>query len=80
MRHIVVLAASAILFGTVLTAGAEEWELGEGNKAFQHLPQYQSYLKNYDDTQMTEYGGSVPHRKHDDFNPLPKGYKHASRT
>lgn len=26
---------------------------------------------------MTEFGGSVPHRKHDDFNDLPKGYKHA---
>ena len=77
MRHIAVLAASAVLFGTVLTAGAQEWELGEGNKAFEHLPQYQSYLQNHDDSQMTEYGGSVPHRKHDDFNPLPKGYKHA---
>ena len=77
MRHIAILAAGAFLFGTVLTAGAEELDLGEGNLAFEHLPQYQSYLQNYDDSQMTEYGGSVPHRKHDDFNPLPKGYKHA---
>lgn len=49
----------------------------QSNLRFQNLPQYQSYLKNNEDTQMTEYGGSVPHRKHDDFNPLPKGYKHA---
>jgi nitrite reductase (cytochrome c-552) len=54
-----------------------EWELGEGNLAFRHLPQYRSSRANLDDTQMTEYAGSVPHRKHDDFNPLPKGYKHA---
>jgi nitrite reductase (cytochrome c-552) len=77
MRFIVVLAAGTLLAGRSLCAGAGEWELGEGNKAFEHLPQYQSYLLNHDDSQMTEYGGSVQHRKHDDFNPLPKGYKHA---
>lgn len=38
---------------------------------------YQSYLNNRETTQMTEYAGSVPHDKHDDVNPLPKGYKHA---
>lgn len=54
-----------------------EWELGEGNLAFRNLPQYKSYLANHDDSQMTEYGGSVPHQKHNDFEPLPKGYKHA---
>jgi nitrite reductase (cytochrome c-552) len=54
-----------------------DWALGEGNLAFRNLPHYQSYLANNDDTQMTEYGGSVPVRKHDDFNSLPKGYRHA---
>jgi nitrite reductase (cytochrome c-552) len=54
-----------------------DWELGEGNLAFRNLPQYQSYLKNNDDTQMTEYGGSVPHQKHNHWDSLPKGYKHA---
>ncbi|MDW7675030.1 MAG: ammonia-forming cytochrome c nitrite reductase subunit c552 [Bacillota bacterium] len=39
--------------------------------------QYESYLMNNDDTQMTEYGGSVPHDKHDGVNPLPVGYKYA---
>lgn len=39
--------------------------------------QYQSYLNNNDDTQMTEYGGSVPHDKHDGINPLPVGYHYA---
>lgn len=38
---------------------------------------YQSYLDNLDDTQMTVYGGSVPHDKHDGINPLPKGYQYA---
>lgn len=56
---------------------ASEFELGEGNLAFENLPQYQSYLENNDDSQMTEYGGSVPHQKHNDFDPLPRGYKHA---
>ncbi len=78
MRSIIVLAISAGLLVLSLSGAAEEWALGEGNAAFSHLPQYhQSYVKNYDDTEMTEYGGSVPHRKHDDFNPLPKGYQHA---
>ncbi|OEF96870.1 ammonia-forming cytochrome c nitrite reductase subunit c552 [Desulfuribacillus alkaliarsenatis] len=36
---------------------------------------YNSYLRNNDDTQMTVYGGSVPHRKNDGVNPLPKGYR-----
>jgi nitrite reductase (cytochrome c-552) len=49
------------------------------NKAFsEKFPlHYESYLKNADDTRMTEYAGSVPHDKHDNINPLPKGYKHA---
>ncbi|NGP54283.1 ammonia-forming cytochrome c nitrite reductase subunit c552 [Thioalkalivibrio sp. XN8] len=54
-----------------------ERELGEGNLAFQNLPQYQSYLQNNDDSEMTEYAGSVPHQKHNNWDPLPKGYKHA---
>jgi len=59
MRYLLSLAAGIFLAGASMAVNASEWELGEGNKAFQHLPQYQSYLKNYDDTQMTEYGGSV---------------------
>lgn len=54
-----------------------DWELGEGNLAFQHLPHYQSYLQNNDDSQMTEYAGSVQHQKHNYWDPLPRGYKHA---
>lgn len=62
----------------VMPAHAKDAALpGEGNTAFSDMPQYGSYLKNNDDTVMTEFGGSVPHRKHDDFNPLPIGYKHA---
>ncbi|GFM33924.1 ammonia-forming cytochrome c nitrite reductase subunit c552 [Desulfovibrio subterraneus] len=38
---------------------------------------YQTYLRNDEDKIMTEYGGSVPYNKHDNVNPLPKGYKHA---
>jgi nitrite reductase (cytochrome c-552) len=64
-------------FGSLGLAQAADLDLGEGNLKFKNLPQYQSYLKNNDDSQMTEYGGSVPHRKHDNVNPLPKGYKHA---
>lgn len=37
--------------------------------------QYQTYLENNDDTQMTEYSGSVPHEKHR-CGDLPKGYKY----
>ena len=54
-----------------------EWDLGPGMSAFEGLPQYRSYQRNYDDTVMTEYGGSVPHHKHDGESPLPEGYKHA---
>ena len=56
---------------------SSEWKYGEGNLKFQNLPQYKSYLSNNDDSQMTEYAGSVPHQKHNDFDPLPRGYKHA---
>jgi nitrite reductase (cytochrome c-552) len=38
---------------------------------------YETYLGNNEDKIMTEYGGSVPYDKHDNVNPLPKGYKHA---
>ncbi len=78
MHAIAILAAGLLFIGTAASVTADEvLDLGPGNAAFEHLPQYESYQKNYDDTQMTEYGGSVPHRKHDNFNPLPKGYKHA---
>jgi nitrite reductase (cytochrome c-552) len=91
MRYFVLFAAGLLLVGITLSIRAQyqgppsatvpvtpsEWDFGEGNLAFQHLPQYRSSRLNLDDTQMTEYAGSVPHRKHDDFNPLPKGYKHA---
>lgn len=39
--------------------------------------QYASFQKNNETTVMTEYKGSVPFHKHDNVNPLPKGYKHA---
>lgn len=38
---------------------------------------YETYLRNNESQIMTEYGGSVPYDKHDNVNPLPKGYKHA---
>lgn len=41
---------------------------------------YETYLRNNEDTVMTEYGGSVPYNKHDGVNPLPEGYKHAQPT
>ncbi len=51
----------------------------DNNLAFKKLfpLHFQSYLNNNDDSQMTEYGGSVPHDKHDGINQLPIGYKHA---
>lgn len=39
--------------------------------------QYASYQKNKESEVMTEYKGSVPYRKNDNVNPLPKGFKHA---
>lgn len=36
---------------------------------------YQTYLENNDDSQMTEYAGSVPHEKHL-CGDLPEGYKY----
>ena len=47
------------------------------NSAFQgFFPiHYQTYLENNDDTQMTEYGGSVPHEKHL-CGDLPQAYKY----
>ncbi|RQD55698.1 MAG: ammonia-forming cytochrome c nitrite reductase subunit c552, partial [Desulfonatronovibrio sp. MSAO_Bac4] len=36
---------------------------------------YQTYLQNEDDSQMTEYGGSVPHEKHL-CGDLPRAYKY----
>ncbi len=49
------------------------------NKPFQEvLPlHFETYLRNDEDTIMTDYKGSVPYHKNDDVNPLPKGFKHA---
>jgi nitrite reductase (cytochrome c-552) len=93
MRYLIALVAAALLVGAAMSIGAQspgtaaapattasapsEWELGEGNLKYRNLPQYKSYLLNNDDTQMTEYSGSVPHQKHNDFDPLRRGYKHA---
>lgn len=38
---------------------------------------YNSYMRNDEDTVMTEYKGSVPFHKNDGVNPLPTGYKYA---
>jgi nitrite reductase (cytochrome c-552) len=85
---LILLAVSSLVFWAGCTELPEpatpsyETELSANetsSKAFgERFPlHYQSYLDNKDDTQMTEYGGSVPHDKHDGVNPLPKGYKHA---
>jgi len=37
--------------------------------------QFETYLENNDDSQMTEYAGSVPHQKHL-CGDLPEGYKY----
>jgi len=58
-RLLVLLAAALFLFATLAVAPAADED--EGNLKFKNLPQYGTYLKNKDDTQMTEYGGSVPH-------------------
>lgn len=49
------------------------------NSAFKSIfpKQYKTYEQNDESTVMTVYKGSVPYRKNDDVNPLPKGYKHA---
>lgn len=49
------------------------------NHAFKDLfpLHWESYQRNNDDTQMTTFGGSVPHRKNDGVNPLPKGSQYA---
>jgi nitrite reductase (cytochrome c-552) len=49
------------------------------NSAFgKEFPQeYATYQRNDESEIMTEYKGSVPFRKNDNVNPLPKGYKHA---
>lgn len=73
---LILLTAALFLFVTLALVPAAD-EVEEGNLRFKNLPQYATYLKNNDDKQMTEYGGSVPHDKHDGISPLPKGYKHA---
>lgn len=78
MKRLLILSALFMFllagFSPVPESAANE---EEGNLRFKNLPQYGTYLKNNDDSQMTEYGGSVPHDKHDGINPLPQGYKHA---
>jgi nitrite reductase (cytochrome c-552) len=76
MKKFFVSAAVAMTV-SLSSAWASDPDLGEGNLMFKDTVHFQSYLLNKDDTQMTEYAGSVPHRKHDGVNPLPKGYKHA---
>ncbi|MBE0597211.1 MAG: ammonia-forming cytochrome c nitrite reductase subunit c552 [Desulfuromonadales bacterium] len=77
-KRTAILTALLLVSGTgVALAAAEAEQLGKSNLRFKNLPQYQLYLKNSDDTKMTEFGGSVPHDKHDAVHPLPQGYKHA---
>ncbi|TVR01107.1 MAG: ammonia-forming cytochrome c nitrite reductase subunit c552 [Desulfovibrionales bacterium] len=47
------------------------------NSAFQEFfpVHYRTFLENNNDTQMTEYGGSVPHEKHL-CEDLPRGWKY----
>jgi nitrite reductase (cytochrome c-552) len=49
----------------------------EKNSAFEEFfpIHYQTYLRNSEEGQMTEYGGSVPHEKHL-CGDLPKAYKY----
>lgn len=74
-KTMVFFAALMFLAGSMSSVFAID--PGPGNERFKNLPQYQSYLGNKDDTKMTEYGGSVPHDKHDGVNSLPQGFKHA---
>ncbi len=57
--------------------GIPETELKMSAFKGQFPQQYASYMKNNEDTVMTEYKGSVPYHKNDNVNPLPKGFKHA---
>lgn len=49
------------------------------NSAFKaEFPQqYATFERNNETQIMTEYKGSIPFRKNDNVNPLPKGFKHA---
>lgn len=78
LTAMLLLAAGSIGYAEITFEAVQKVDVSnQSNLKFKNLPQYQSYQKNNEDTQMTEYGGSVAHRKHDDFSPLPKGYKHA---
>ncbi|MCR4667337.1 MAG: ammonia-forming cytochrome c nitrite reductase subunit c552 [Desulfovibrio sp.] len=48
------------------------------SKAFaQRFPsQYASYMKNNESEIVTDYKGSIAFHKHNNFDPLPKGFKH----
>lgn len=39
--------------------------------------QYETYMWNNRDKEMTVYKGSIPYHKNDNVDPLPKGYKYA---
>lgn len=53
-------------------------DVTETSKLKDQFPrQYASYRKNDESTVMTEYKGSVPYRKNDNVNGLPKGFKHS---
>jgi nitrite reductase (cytochrome c-552) len=75
MKKIIAITTTLLVAGTGV--GLALADLEEGNLRFKNLPQYQSYLQNNDASQMTTYGGSVPHEKHDGINPLPKGSEKA---
>ena len=81
------LLAAALLCGcndvtTELTppsykTGLKEGELKMSAYKGPFPDHYASYMKNNESEVMTEYKGSVEFAKHDNVNPLPKGYKHA---
>jgi len=78
LTAMLILAAGSTCFAEITFDDVQNLDVShQSNLKFKNLPQYKSYQKNNDDTQMTEYNGSVPHRKHDNVNPLPEGYKHA---
>ena len=39
--------------------------------------EYATWQRNDESTMMTKYKGSVPYRKNDNVNPLPKGFTYA---
>ncbi len=77
LTAMLLLAAGSIGYAEITFDAVQKVDVShQDTLKFKNLPQYQSYQKNNDDTQMTEYNGSVPHRKHDCLSPLPEGFKH----